>query len=132
MGASLKIIEDNSLSVTEAGFGIKVRLNWYRSLPLSCVTEVKLTLDGELISPDLLSFICNNKEYNLDELSEQVNEYWYVQDSAKVFVRLPGKIKAGETHELVVGISLKMPYIPVGPGKFLTIPTFYKTVQLAS
>ncbi len=132
MGASLKIIEDNSLHVTEAGFEIKVRLNWYRSLPLSCVTEVKLTLDGETIPPDLLSFIYNKKEYSLGELSEQVNEYWYVQDSAEVFAKLPGKIKAGETHELTVGISLKMPYIPVGPGKFLTIPTFYKTEQHAA
>jgi hypothetical protein len=132
MGASLKIIEENSLRAYKEGFEIKVRLNWYRSLPLSCVSVMKLSIDGEIILPERISFIFNDQEYKLNELPELVNIYWFVQDSAILRASMHGKFTSGETHEVEIGIALRMPYIPIGPDKFLTLPTFSKTIQLAS
>ena len=131
MGASLDIIEENSFRATEAGFEIKVRLNWYRSLPLSSIVDAKLALDGKAISTEQIKFVYDNKEYKIDELPDQVDTYWFVQDSAVLRAEVKDKINPGEKHEITTVITLKKPYIPVGPGKFLTIPTNYKTVQIA-
>jgi hypothetical protein len=132
MPAAVPLIEDHSLRVTPEGFTINVRENWYRSLPLSCIENVKIIVDGEEFPPKDVSFGINNALYPLKDLANKSGEYWYVQDSASLLVRRPGKIAAGETHTIEVEIVLRAPYIMVGPGKFLTMPTKFSTVQVAA
>lgn len=132
MGSATKIIQDDSLRATADGFEIEARLNWYRSLPLSCVEIVSLSLDGKQVDPGKILFGINGHQYRLEELDELVEEFWFVQDSAILRVLQAGAVARGETHTIEVEISLRFPYIPVGFGKFLTIPTKYTTTQVAA
>jgi len=132
MGASIEIIEKNSLRVTNDGYEIRVRLNWYRSLPLSCVEKVRLALDGQWVDPGEVTFEVNAHEYRLDELAPLCEEFWFVQDSARLHVRQAGKVAAGESQTLDAEIALRFPYIPIGPGKFLVNTTRCTTTQIAA
>jgi hypothetical protein len=131
MGSAVQLIEENSLQAGNDGYEIQVRLNWYRSLPLSCVDSVSLSLDGSQVQPDQIYFAVNNHEYRLDELPEQIEEFWFVQDSARLRVHQLGKVAVGETHTIEAAIALRAPYIMIGPGKFLVNVTRCATVQTA-
>lgn len=131
MGESVKLVEDNSLCVSEAGFEFKVRTHWYRSLPLSCVEKLAVQLDGESIEPQRIRFCVNDKEHGLDDLADLVDEFWFVQDSAVVKVQLPGSVRVGEEHAIEVELILRAPYIKIGPDRFLTMPARYSSVQTA-
>ncbi len=131
MGNQVKLIQDDSLRVREDGYEVRVRLNWYRSLPVSCVETVRLSLDGQPVPPERIRFEINQHQFTLDEMAEQVEEFWFVQDSAVLHVKAPGKVAAGETHSVQAEIALRFPYIMIGPGRFLTNTTTYSTTQTA-
>ncbi len=131
MGASLKIIDDDSLQITENGVMFGIRLNWYRSLPLSCVTIESVEVEEKTISKENISFCYDGGKYKIDEMENMTGKYWYVQDSAGLSVDLPEKAELNRDYKIGVTISLRMPYIPVGPVKFLTIPTKFTSVQKA-
>ncbi len=132
MGASVNLIRENSLQVAEDGYTFQIRLNWYRSLPVSCVGILSLKLDGEPVPPEQILFEINDHQYELNQLGDQFEEFWFVQDFAGVRVCQPGKINAGETHTLDAEVSIRAPYIAVGPGKFLTNITQQATTQVAN
>jgi hypothetical protein len=131
MGATVKLIVENSLRVLEDGYAFDVRLNWYRSLPLSSVDFLDVKLDGMQVPADQILFEINQHSYPLSELVERFDELWFVQDHARLHVHQPGKIHTGESHTLETEISLRFPYMPIGPGKFLTIATKYVSDQIA-
>ena len=131
MGAAVPIVEDNSLRATDGGYEVQVRLNWYRSLPLSCIEKVHLSLDGQPVDAGLIRFGINDHQYKLDQLADRVEEFWFVQDSAKLRVQQPGKVAPGESHKIHVEIALRFPYIPIGPGRFLSSTSKYATTQVA-
>ncbi len=131
MGAQVKLIRENSLQVTEDGFRFDIRLNWYRSLPLSSVEIHYIKIDGETVPVDQIRFEINQHSYTPAELIEQFEEIWFVQDFASLHVRQPGRIHQGETHSLETEISLRFPYMNIGPGKFLTNATHYTCSQTA-
>jgi len=120
MGAAVKLIRDDSLMAGQDGYSFEVNLNWYRSLPLSSVEVLKLALDGQVVPLDQVRFAINGHEYGLVELPERYEEFWFVQDSAVLKVLQPGKVKAGEAHQLDAEMSLRYPYIQIGPDRFLT------------
>ncbi len=120
MGASVNLIRENSLQVAEDGYTFQIRLNWYRSLPVSCVGILSLKLDGEPVPLDNIRFEINEHSYALEQLNNHYEEFWFVQDFAGVHVHQPGRIAPGETHTLDAEVALRAPYISVGPGKFLT------------
>jgi hypothetical protein len=130
MGTSFRIVEDDSLRVTEGGYEVGIRLNWYRSLPLSCVETVRLALDGTWVDPDMIRFRINNHDYRLSELAEQLEEFWFVQDAAILHIDQPGKVATGESHTIEVEIGFRAPYIPIGPDQYLFNTGTYKTTQI--
>jgi hypothetical protein len=84
------------------------------------------------VDREALRFVINGHSYQLDDLPELVEEYWFVQDSAKLKVAQPGKVVRGETHTLDVTIVLRFPYIGIGPGRFLTNHDHYSTALAAA
>jgi hypothetical protein len=123
MGAQVKLIREDSLRA--------VRLNWYRSLPLSSVDIISVKLDGEAVCSDQIMFEINGHQYSQAELLDHYEEFWFVQDFAVLHVRQPGKVNSGEKHTLEAEISLRFPYMQIGPGKFLTNVTQFKSTQVA-
>ena len=128
----VKIIEDDSLRVTDSGFEVRLRYKWYRSLPLSCLEDLQLTVDGERVDPGLITLSVNNHTYRLEDMVDLVEENWFILDPAVLAVRWPGKVKPGEEHRIDVSFGMRAPYIRTGPGSFLTIVNRYSTSQVAA
>jgi hypothetical protein len=87
------------------GFELDVYLNWYRSLPLSSVDTLELTVDGEVVPRDEITF--NGR--SLDELAERWDEYWFVLDPATVHVRRAVR------NEVQLRLGVRIPYLPITP-----------------
>lgn len=119
MGANLRLIDPESFKATEDGYRLSVRLNWYRSLPISCIEDLKVSLDGKPVAPEAVRLDVNGKELTLAEAAEAVETYWFVQDGLGVHVLGAGQVKAGETHQVAIEYGMRAPYIAIGPGRFL-------------
>lgn len=126
----LKPVEDDSLKATSTGCEMKLRFQWYRSLPVSCVENLKLSLDGQPVDPGQLRFEVNGHQYRLEELPDKVEEFWFVQDSAVLSVVQSARWKPGETHRIDLEFAMRAPYIPIGPGIFLTKIHKYSAEQV--
>ena len=105
-----RLISDNGLTAEAGGFGVDIRLPWYRSLPLSVVELKLLKLDGEAVPAERVSLELNGKRFALKDLADRPDEWWYVQDSAWLHVDQPG-LAAGSEHEVEVTLAVYPPYI---------------------
>src|ERR1017187_3560921 len=106
-----RIISDDGLRGSEAGFDLDIRLPWYRTLPLSTVSIAEVKIDGEVISPSATTFEVNGKTFTLDTLKAHPEEWWFVLDSAYLHVSGP-KLQPGTEHDVSVTVGIKPPYIP--------------------
>ncbi len=131
MSEKVRLVEDHSLRVTETGYQVGLRLLWYRSLPLSCIERIQLVVDGQAVDPGLIRFGINDQQYSLGELASLVDEYWFILDSATLSVTQPGKVVRGRAHNMDVELAMRFPYIPIGPGIFLTNIYKYSGTQVA-
>jgi Domain of unknown function (DUF6379) len=114
MSLAASMLDDDALRAADDGFDLDVHLNWYRSLPLSSVKTVELTLNGETIPRDDITFAVNGNEYSLDELMERWEEMWFVLDAATLRVGRP-LVRAGEAAEVSIRLGNRIPYILIGP-----------------
>lgn len=130
--SGINVIEDGSLRATDSGFEVRVRFKWYRSLPLSCVEDLQISLDGQAVDSKSITFGVNGHTYRLDELTDLVEESWFITDPAVLGVDLPGKVRPGECHRIDVSFGMRAPYIGIGPGKFLTFVNAYSATQVAA
>lgn len=96
------------------GFAVGIRLNWYRSLPLSCVEQLQLSLDGAPVAPERMALRLNAREYPLTALRAQDDDWWFVLDEAELVVRRPGGIAPGE-HDAELVMGTRIPYFGPDP-----------------
>lgn len=96
---------------------VPVRLPWYRSLPLSSLEELSVSVAGREVAPDALRLRLGEAEYSLAELAERSEEYWFVQDTGWVPVSAGG---LGDEAAVAVTAAFRIPYLMIGPGKALT------------
>jgi hypothetical protein len=115
------MLDDDALRTVEEGFELDVHLNWYRSLPLSSVKAVELTIDGERIPREAITFVANGTEYALDDLPEQWQAYWFVLDPATLRARDPERVEAGRQADVTIRLETRIPYILVGPDRPLEV-----------
>jgi Domain of unknown function (DUF6379) len=116
MSLAASMLDDDGLRAVDAGFELDVHLNWYRSLPLSSVQTVELTVNAETIPREEIAFVVNGSEYALDELAERWEEMWFVLDPATLRVRRR-LVRSGETAEVGITLGTRIPYILVGPDR---------------
>jgi hypothetical protein len=105
-----QVIRDGSLRSADEGFTFDLRMPWYRSLPLSSLEGLDVSIDGEAVPSDELRLSLDGKTYSLADLPPLYDEWWYVADAAEVRAPRPGGLAAGD-HELDVTIALRIPYI---------------------
>ncbi len=74
------LIQDDSLRVHPEGLALSLTLPWYRSLWLSSVSSLQLTVDGIEIPAEDLAFELKGVRYSLDELPQQSEVLWYLQE----------------------------------------------------
>ena len=122
MSLAASMVDDDALRADEDGFELDVHLNWYRSLPLSSLETVELTVNGERIAREVITFVLNDGEYALDELSERWDDIWFVLDAATLRVPRP-VVRAGEPAEVSIRLGNRIPYILIGPNQPLEYVT---------
>jgi hypothetical protein len=114
-----RIIEQGTLVTDGARASVEVRLPWYRALPGSCIAGAKLTVDGIEAPADSLRWTMNGREFTFEELSTNVEEWWFPVDSAVLSGDLP--VAAERDHEVRVDLTLFIPYIIISDSETLHI-----------
>jgi sugar phosphate isomerase/epimerase len=113
------LIDESSLVVHPQGVALRLGLPWYRSLWLSAVNGVDLSLDGVDVPAERLSFELNGVTYSLEELREQVETLWFLQDKALLVAKLDEPLAAGTTVHVKVTSDLSIVYMQIKPGLYV-------------
>ena len=89
---------------------LAVRLNWYRSVPLSCVEQLQIDLDGVRLPPERTTLEVGGVRSDVGDLAREDDRWWPVLDAATVRVDLDTPPTNGpHTVDLVLGT--RIPYL---------------------
>jgi hypothetical protein len=108
------------------GFLVRVLLPSYRSLPLSCIEKIELSIDGAPVDPKSITFVLNGYSHKLDELGQLSKIFWFILDYADLFVERDEPLSAGE-HVIAGTMVIVEPYMTVG-----RFPFFYSSQKRLS
>jgi len=93
-----------------AGYMLTIGLNYYRSLPLSCIEEFELTVDGGKVDNKKIQFRLNGKQFMISQLPDLISEYWFVLDKAQLVIDNDGGLSIGE-HNIELKMIIRSPYM---------------------
>ena len=120
-GKSRSFLRDVPIhNVIREGIGgceISVRLTSYRALPLSCIENLQLKIDGEEIDPKLIQLVLNGVSYKVSDMENLSNVWWFILDAATVFVPRSRRLLAGK-HRVDAKLVTVEPYITAGRFSF--------------
>lgn len=111
------LIHDDSLRVHPDGLALRLTIPWYRSLWLSSVSTLALTIDGEPVNEEDLAFDLGGRRYALAELPQQSDVLWYLQEHPLLIVKRQHPVALGEEHDVVLHGELRLPYMQIAPGQ---------------
>lgn len=127
------LIDESSLRVHPDGLALSLQIPWYRSLWLSSVTSLQLSVDGEAIAADDLIFELAGIQYPVLNLPEQSEVLWYLQEHPLLIVRRAQPVLLGETHQIDLAGELRLPYMQIAAGRDgapgLYVPNFVHDVR---
>ena len=101
------------------GISVSVQLPWYRSLWLSAVDNVTATVDGKEIATDLLRFELQGRSYRIEELREQWDTLWFLQDRPDIIIPLDPVPEAGDRLDVEVVLTLRLLYMQIAPQRYV-------------
>ena len=113
------LINDGSLRAHPDGMALELQIPWYRSLWLSAVNSIALTLDGQLVPTDHLRFELSGRSYTIPELREQSETLWYLRDHALLVAALDVPLAAGTSHRVDVTVDMSILYMQIRPGLYV-------------
>ncbi|WP_150958214.1 DUF6379 domain-containing protein [Microbacterium testaceum] len=117
------LLGPDAVATTDGGLRLSIRQPWYRSLPLSSVVDLEVSVDGQSVDRDALRMTVAGEEYGLDDLPARWDTVWFIQDAAEVDV--PVALEPGSAR-VEVALTLRFPYIiidGVGPLRRRTTAT---------
>jgi hypothetical protein len=123
MTLEASVLHGNAVRANRAGYEVDVHLAWYRSLPLSCLEDISITIAGRTIVRDDIRILRDGRKWTLDELAELVDEEWFVQDALTFLLPDASPEKPGSEIDILLTLATRIPYIIIGPGKALVKPT---------
>ncbi len=103
-------LRDDALSTRGPGFAVRVGLPWIRSMPLACLREPAVTIDGEPV--DGLRIAVGDTLRAAEDLIDETG-WWFAQDRV---VLVGERELAPGAHDVVVTFRLMVPYLMAGPG----------------
>ncbi len=98
----------------KTGFCLNIRINYYRGLPISCVDEITLEIDGKPVEPETMSVQLNGKQYPYKFILSDdapTDEYWHHGDLLRILVAQPGGIPQG-IHHVKLTLGTRRSYTP--------------------
>ncbi|PPG92760.1 pyruvate formate-lyase [Rathayibacter sp. AY1F3] len=113
------LIDDHSLRVHPEGAVLLLHLPWYRSLWLSSVDGLEVSIDGTTVPGDRLRFELGGSVFRVDQLREQWDVLWFLSDAAVLVVALDEPLAAGSVHRVVASARLSLPYMQIKPETYV-------------
>lgn len=123
MTLEASVLGDDAVRSTSTGYEVDIHLAWYRSLPLSCLEDISVTVAGQAASRDDIRVLREGREWTLDDLAGAVDDEWFVQDALTVAVPNSSPLERGSEVDVEVTVATRIPYIIIGPDKALVKPT---------
>lgn len=111
------LIHDDSLRVHPDGFALQLTLPWYRSLWLSSVSTLEVSIDGVEVPQDHLRLELDGTAYPLDEVPAQSETLWFLQQHPLLVATTETPVALGDTHEVTIHGQLRLPYMQIAPGQ---------------
>jgi Domain of unknown function (DUF6379) len=120
MATHNSLFSDQDVRRHPDGLAVSVQLPWYRSLWLSAVDGVEATVDGTPVPADRLRFVLQGRSYRVEELPEQYDTLWFVADRPDVVIALDDPPAAGEPVTVEVVLTMRLLYMQIAPGRYVT------------
>ena len=114
------VLTDDSLLRRPEGLGIALTVPWYRSLWLSSVSDIAVSVAGREIRKDDLRVELGEQTFRVDELQDQWDVLWFIQDRLVVVVPLDQPPAEGERVDVEATVDLRLPYMQIAPTKYVT------------
>lgn len=119
------VLTDDSLIRRPDGLGIALTVPWYRSLWLSSVSDIAVSVQGRRIPTGDLRIELGERTYRVDELADQWDVLWFIQDRLVVLVpydatHLDEPPAEGQQVDVEVTVDLRLPYMQIAPQKYVT------------
>jgi hypothetical protein len=113
------VLTDESLLRRPDGLGIALTVPWYRSLWLSSVSSIAVTVEERPVPPEELTVELAGQTYSVAELPEQWDTLWFIQD--RLLVLVPGEPPTeGQEIDVEVTVDLRLPYMQIAPQVYVT------------
>lgn len=110
------LITEDSLRPHAEGLALKLTIPWYRSLWLSSVSTLRLTIDGTEVPPHDMAFELAGARHPIDALPEQSETLWFLQQHPLLIVRRDDPVGLGDQHDVEIFGELRLPYMQIAPG----------------
>ena len=100
------------------GFEMKIRIPYYRGVPLSVIDEIKIEVSGGVGGPgktyanEDIRFTVSSGSYMMSEMSTVADRRWNFDEDATLKVSAPGGLLYYD-HQIEIWITIRAPY-----GKF--------------
>lgn len=112
---ALPVLLDDALSAAEGGFALRVSLPWIRSMPLTSIGGLAVSIDGRRAA---VTVVLDGRRVALDDLADEA-AWWFIQD--RLELRGDGMLRPGP-HDVSVSFVIAVPYLEAGPSGPLTLP----------
>ena len=96
------------------GYAVNLTINYYRGLPLCCVDEITLVVDGETVAPEDMVLQHRDREYPYLAILQDdfpTDFYWRFGEKLRVVVKKPGGIPQGR-HHVKLTLGTRRSYTP--------------------
>ena len=120
MTTSDTVLAEHSLSARPDGLAIELSLPWYRSVWLSSVSAVSVSLGGRPVPQEELIIEFGGRRFRPAELTEQWDTLWFIQDRLVAVVPLDQPPAAGDQLDVEAVVELRLPYMQIAPERYVT------------
>ena len=105
------MLRPEALSVREGRLAVSVHLPWYRSLPISCLESVDVTVDG--VRTQVRSVRVPGFAGTVADAADS-DATWDLRDPLVVWLDAAGRLDV--PRALDVAVAVRIPYIQQAPG----------------
>jgi hypothetical protein len=93
---------------------VDVRLNWSRSVPMSCVQAITLSVDGQPVRAETLTLDHHGEALPLSAWADRDDVWWPVLDPITLTASTAEHLEPG-AHRIDVEMRVRVPSFPPGP-----------------
>lgn len=114
------VLREDSLHALDNAMLLEVGLPWFRSVPLSCVNGLIVTIGDQQFETKELQIEVNGKFIELQELPDSDLGEWFLQDRKRI--KIPTSLSRGELQKVRVQFEMVIPNIFPTPEKPAHLP----------